>query len=164
MKKLQQLFLAFMLFALTLSTTKATAQLYEYHTRAQVFKSVPIYSTGGNTKMVWNTTSNAVESTSNTVLSGVVTTETEKDSARKYTHQGYYTTYIKWTVRDTINLTSANYTTNQLFRFKVIATGADTTVFIPSSGTIDGAANYTLTGTNAYTMFWFDGTNYWITK
>ena len=122
------------------------------------------YSSGGYNKLVQNSTTNKLEYTPNTLLSGKVVAVVEKDSARSYTHQGSYLTYIKYTVRDTVNLSASNYSTYQTFRFTVIASGADTTVFIPNSGTIDAGTSYTMTGTRNSISLWYDGTNYWITK
>lgn len=122
------------------------------------------YSSGGYNKLVQNSTTGRLEYTPNTLLQGKVVAVTEKDSARNYTHTGSYLTCIKWTVRDTVNLTAASYATNQVFKFTVVASGADTTVFVPNSGTIAGGFTYTMTGTNNSVSFWYDGTNYWITK
>lgn len=125
---------------------------------------VSAYSTGAYTKLVLNSTTNLLEYTPNTLLSGKVVAVTEKDSARNYTHTGSFLTYVKWTTRDTVNLANTAYFTNQIFKFTVIASGADTTVFIPASGTIDGATSYTMTGTHNSISWWYDGTNYWAIK
>lgn len=122
------------------------------------------YSSGGYNKVVFNSTSDKLEYTSNTLLSGKVVAATEKDSARSYTHTGSYLTYIKIGTRDTISLPTTIYASNQIMKFVSIYAGADTTVFVPTSGTIDAAAYYTMTGTRNSVSIWFDGTNYWIIK
>lgn len=126
--------------------------------------SLPDYSSGSYKKIVLNSTTKKWELTSNTALSGKVTATTEKDSARSYTHTGSYITYIKWAGRDTVSMPVTAYSSNQIFTFASIDNNADTTVFVPTSGTIDNAAYYSMTGTRNSVSFWFDGTNFWIIK
>lgn len=125
----------------------------------QILDNVSLYSTGGNTPLVLNTTTHLLEYSKPGLIASI-----ESDSARNYNFTGSLLCKIKWTVRDTVNLVKTNYTTNQKFTFVVVASGADTTVFIPNLGTVNGAATYTLTGTNNSITWYFDGTNYWIIK
>lgn len=130
----------------------------------QYWYNQPAYSSGGYSKVVLNSTTGRIETTTNTLLSGKLVVATEKDSARNYNFTGSALCYVKFTVRDTVNLVTTSYASNQIFTFVVIASGADTTVFIPSSGTVDAATSYTMTGTRNSISFWYDGTNYWIRK
>lgn len=139
-------------------------QFNHVNTVPQVWNNTPTYSSGGDSKLVLNSGTNRMELTPNTLLSGKVVAGIETDSARSYTHTGAFLTKIKFAVRDTINLTAASYYTNQEFQFVVVASGADTTVFIPNSGNVNGASTYTMTGTNNAITLYFDGANYWILK
>ncbi len=138
---------------------------YEHiNNSAQIWNFTPQYSSGGYNKLILNATTNRMEYTPNTFLSGKVVAVTETDSARNYNLTGAALCIIKWATRDTINLVKANYVSGQILRMVVIASGADTTVFVPSSGTVNAATTYTLTGTNNSISWLFDGTNYWILK
>lgn len=146
-----------LLLALILSAP-VFAQTGRRTTTQQIWDYQPVYTTGGFSEIGLNQSTHRVEITT----SGITTVE--KDSARNYTYAGAKLVNIKFGTRDTIVLASASYPANLVTKFIVTKSGADTVVFIPTTGTINGATSNTLTGTNAGISTWFDGTNYWITK
>lgn len=146
-----------LLTALILSAS-CFAQFHRITNVRQTWLNQPSYTTGGFSEVGLNQTTGQVEITTKGI------TTVESDSARNYNYAGSKLVNIKFGTRDTINLVTANYPTNLVTKFIVTKSGADTVVFIPSAGTINGATSQTLTGTNAAQSIWFDGTNYWITK
>jgi hypothetical protein len=133
------------------------AQVNHINYIPQVWNNTPKYASGGAAQLVLNKATNRMEYTSGSVIGSV-----ESDSVRNYTSTGASLCYVKRSGRDTVLLPSGIYAANQVLEFMGTATTADTTVFIPSSGTINGAANYTLTGINPALKTVFNGTNYFI--
>lgn len=149
--------ITFLLVALILSA-QVFAQVNRQDRVPHYWYYQPQYTSGGLNEVGINATTNRLEITASAIAT------IEKDSARNYNYTGAKLVNIKFGTRDTINLVNANYPVNLTAKFMVTKSGADTVVFIPSSGNINGSSSFTLTGTNAGVSIWYDGTNYWITK
>lgn len=127
--------------------------------RPIILHNTPAYSSGGFANLVLNKTSGRMESAPQGTTASI-----ETDSARNYNFTGSLYCKIKYGLRDTVNLITNQYSPNQKFTFFVVTNGADTTVFIPSTGNVNGSSNYILTGTNNSVSMFLDSTNYWIIK
>ena len=82
-------------------------------------------------------------------------------SAHYDTVSGKYLTVVTAARLDSIKLKSTLYTTGQLLKFICTTSSNDSTLILPSSGNINGAASLWWTGTYKNLLLWFDGTNYW---
>ena len=131
----------------------AFGQFNNVHNASQVWNNTPTNTTGGVQPLLLNATTNRME------LPGF-----ESDSSRNYTAIGRSYVYIKYPTRDTVSLVAANFAINQIARFIVTASGADTTVFVPTTGRINNANYYVNTGTNSGVTIIFDGAYFWTTK
>lgn len=82
-------------------------------------------------------------------------------SAHYDTVTGKYLTVVTASRLDSIKLKTTLYSSGQLFKFMCTAPANDSTLILPSSGNINGAASLWWTGTYKNLLLWFDGTNYW---
>lgn len=159
MKKLFLLaFLATISFAVT-AQTRVTYQM--------ILDKAPAYSSGGNMPLVRNVTTHNLETLTDSTLylrtkSIIPTTGRQTASHANDTVVGKSLTVITASRLDTLTMRTSLYTSGQVMDFICTNASNDSTYVKTTSGNVNGAATYWLTGTYKALRLYFDGTNYWI--
>ena len=78
------------------------------------------------------------------------------------TVSGKYLTVLTASRKDTVNLYRTKYTAGQVLNILCTNSANDSTVIIPTAGTINGAATYWFNGAYKAASLYYDGTNYFI--
>ena len=129
-----------------------------------IFNSAKSNTGLGFTQLVLNDTDNSIMANPIVYAQNGFVTDIQNISRHLDTITGAYLSVITTTRLDTIKLRNSVYNTGQILKVVTTLNSNDSTLFIPVSGTINGASSYWLTGTYKAVTFYYNGTNYFIIK